>query len=299
MFDWNDLKYLLALDEGGTMKRAAELLNTNATTVSRHIKSLSDQLSVELFTRDKDGKCNLTQEGMRLEAIARDMQSKLDALDVAKNIEPETETIKITSLEFVLSHFLAPRLREGVNSYNDTQIHLIGSDRRLSLAFGEADLALRFGRPTEGQLIASKIATIEFNIWRPVNGATAGWVGLEEELDWTPEMKLGWDYFGGPPTVRATSFLAARNIATSMGLNVISPKSVIYPRLKKFEMIATDSVSRDVWSVIHESRRQSRRLTAVRKWARRAVQEGVAFHNSVEEVATDPIESSSITTTLK
>ncbi len=289
MLDWNDLQYILALDEGKTMRRAAELLETNPTTVSRHLKTLSEERGAALFTRDKDGNCYLTQEGKQLREIATELRSRLQSLDTSTEDLNENEVITVTSLEFLLTHMLAPRIEEGNASFPNTRIHLIGSDRRLSLAYGEADLALRFGRPSEGQLIASKIAEVDFHIWRPLNCTAEEWVGLEEELDWTPEMQMGAAHFGKPPAIRVSSFAAARNAAASMGYHFVSPPAVVLPKRALFSPIDGEPTKREVWSVIHETQKHSQRLAAVRQWAKEAVQEGVGLSlDSFQRAKTSP-----------
>ncbi len=273
MLDWNDLQYILALDEGKTMRRAAELLNTNPTTVSRHLKALSEEREAVLYTRDKDGLCALTSEGKQLRELAKDFRSRLQELDVSHQQDDQTAEVTITSLEFLLTHMLAPDLAQGMASYPDTKINLIGSDRRLSLAYGEADLALRFGRPSEGQLIASKIAEVEFHIWGPAGHKSEDWIGLEEELDWTPEMRLGMAHFQKAPILRVSSFTAARNAAISLGYNFVAPFAVAVTKWEHVSPLDVDPVKREVWSVIHETQRHSQRLAAVRAWAKTAVQD--------------------------
>lgn len=282
MLDWNDLQYILALDEGKTMKRAADLLQTNATTVSRHIKALSVQMDTVLFTRDKDGLCHLTPQGKQLLTIAREMRERLRSLDVPTNGDDVGEIIKITSLEFLLTHFLAPNLADVSGVGDGTRVHLIGSDRRLSLAFGEADLALRFGRPVEGQLIASKVAEVAFHAWSARGCTSNDWVGLDEELDWTPEMQFGFAHFGRAPAFRVSSFSAARNACLSLKLNVIAPAQVICPCWENFQINDVEPVTREVWSVIHESRKLDKRLATVRAWAKDVVQSGLSLHKDPE-----------------
>jgi len=52
MQNWNDLIYCLALAEYKTMGKAAKVLRTNATTVSRHINSLSETYQQPIFIKD-------------------------------------------------------------------------------------------------------------------------------------------------------------------------------------------------------------------------------------------------------
>jgi DNA-binding transcriptional LysR family regulator len=269
MHDWNDYQYILALDEGGTMKQAANLLGTNATTVSRHIKRLSEEHGVMLFSGNKGGNWSITDEGKTLLRVAKEINKKLDSLDLAPS--KSRQIIKISSIEFLFSHYLAPQLGTGLGAFPDTEIHFLGTDRRLSLAYGEADIAFRFGRPEEGNLMASKIATIRYDVWSAPGTKPKDWIGLEEDLDWTPEMKFAAAYFGRPPIARMSSFVAARRGAISAGLGVVGPGAVMKQGGDLVPIAGAGSSERDVWSVIHETNKLNTRLAQVRSWAKAAV----------------------------
>lgn len=273
MLDWNDLKYVLALRDGGTMKRAAAFLKTDPTTVSRHIKRISTQLNADLFHLSKGGQWSLTPRGTELTILAQQFRDNLNRLHLGDTSLGESETVVITSLEFVLAHYLAPRVLGGIKSFPDTKISLLGSDKRLSLAYGEADIALRFGRPTEGQLLTSKVADVSFDIFIVPGYAPDNWIGMAEGLDWTPEMRLGFQHFGAPPRLRVSSFAAAREAAIATGFAAVGPGVIMRQGQRLEPMAGAETVTRSVWSVIHETRRYSQRLLAVRDWIRTAVLE--------------------------
>ena len=48
--DWNDLKYLIAVADSGSLKAAAKHLGVNHTTVWRKMQSLEEHLDCQLFT---------------------------------------------------------------------------------------------------------------------------------------------------------------------------------------------------------------------------------------------------------
>ena len=268
MYDWNNFQYVLALNEAGTMKRAAVLLGTNPTTVSRHIKKLNDMSGYMIFVQGQGGEWKITDEGKTLLELASDFQERVDRLEDLRERRSRQETITITSIEFLLTYFLAPRINEAIDCYPDTLIKLRGSDKRLSVAYGEADLALRFARPVEGQLVASKISEMPFYLWSETGALPDAWVGLDEPLDWVPEMQLAHKVFSGPPLVRVTSFAALGEAAAALGIAAVGPERVMseIPKLKKVESV--EPVYREIWSVIHENRRHDKRLAAVREWAK-------------------------------
>lgn len=269
MYNWNGFQYVMALEEGGTMRRAAELLGTNATTVSRNIKRMYEQHGTMLFSMQKGGNWETTPDGKEFLNLALEFKVKLDRLKLMGEEVGERQQIIVTSVEFLLAEYLTPCMNELTKQMPNVEIALIGADRRLSLAYGQAHLALRFGRPTEGNLVASKIASISFGCWVPKDQQDAReWVGLPEELDWTPEMQMGYDVFGKPPFHRASSFDAVRKVAASCGYGAVGPCIVMHSGGALVPRPDSPSVERDVWSVIHETNKLNHAPTEVRQWAR-------------------------------
>lgn len=269
MYNWNGFQYVLALHEGGTMRQAAELLGTNATTVSRHIKRMSEQHGTMLFSMQKGGNWEITPDGKELLRLALEFKVKLDRLKLIEGESDDRQEIIVTSVEFLLAEYLTPQVGKCVRDFPQIDISLIGADRRLSLAYGQAHLALRLGRPTEGNLVASKIAEIPFGCWVPRDKPhVRDWVGLPEELDWTPEMELGYKVFGRPPRYRVSSFDALQKAAVSGGFAAVGPCIVMCRNGLLVPKDNTESVQREVWSVIHESNKLNSGLQQVRQWAR-------------------------------
>lgn len=269
--DWNDFQYLVALEEGRTMKRAAELMGTDPTTVSRHVKRISDQLGIMLFSLQRGGDWQITSAGRQITSRAKAFQQGIEELDLDTDLAPSVRTVKVTSLEFLLTNYLAPALKTGLECYPSTRIELMAADKRISLAFGEADLALRFGRPTEGQLVAGMIAEVPFSFWQRPEQDSKNWIGFQEDLDWTPEMKHGHAVFDRPPAVRVSSFAAARIAGLELNMPFIAPAAVLTSDDPFVKAAGIAPVTRELWGVIHASRRLDRRLAAVRGWAKDAV----------------------------
>lgn len=270
--NWNDLQYVLALRDGRTIKHAAHLLRTNPTTVSRHIKSLTQELGTTLFAPHKDGTWHITAEGRKLARIAEDLKAGLASLADDQDMDQEPRSVKITSLEFLLTHYIAPHIRPDTPALRGVELSLYAADRRLSLAYGEADIALRFGRPTEGQLLAAKVADVGFHVYHGTSELPGDWVGLPEEFDWLPEMQLGFAVFGKPPAVRVSAFATARETALASQFAAVGPAVVMLNNPRMQVSKDTPGIAREVWSVIHETRRHSKQLATIREWIKDAMQ---------------------------
>lgn len=267
MQHWDDLKYLLALEESHSLIKAAKVLKTNPTTVSRHIKRLSEAYKKTLVTRQPSGEWALTQEGKVFAATAKRCNTEIDALNGdAQTPAPE---IIITTTDFVGEHILAPHISNVISRPNDLVLTLDMRDRNVSLAFGEADLAIRLGRPTTGKLIASKLADIEMGVFSIDGKMTKRWIGLPSQYDWVPEMQFALDFFGCEPIIRLGSFASIRDIAVKHDLACVGPHLMMNGwRGLDFMDCPDPAANREVWSVFHETRSHDQALFRARQWAK-------------------------------
>ena len=72
MFDWNDLKYFLALTRHGSTLAAARALGVDASTVQRRIAELERCIGQPLVRREPTGyRLTAFGEAMRARAVSR------------------------------------------------------------------------------------------------------------------------------------------------------------------------------------------------------------------------------------
>ena len=65
MLNWNDLRYVLAVSRGGTLRAAARLLGVDDTTVARRLVAMQETIGARLCQRLVDGTLRLTTSGER------------------------------------------------------------------------------------------------------------------------------------------------------------------------------------------------------------------------------------------
>ena len=80
MFDWNDLRYFLAVAREGSTIAAAKALCVNQSTVQRRLSELEEKLGRELTTRHTSG-YKLTAFGEELLAYAERVESAVGELE--------------------------------------------------------------------------------------------------------------------------------------------------------------------------------------------------------------------------
>ena len=164
--DWNDLRFFLSVARLGSLSAAARALRVDPATVGRRIKNLEEALSLRCFERRADG-YRLTETGRRLLEHAERVEGDLLGLSRAVDAEDRAVSgqVAITASEAISLPFLIPMLPALLEKYPHLSVDLLSSNRVLSLARREADIALRMVRPAEGDLLTRKIADIGYGLF--------------------------------------------------------------------------------------------------------------------------------------
>jgi molybdate transport repressor ModE-like protein len=159
MFDWNDLRYLLAIAREGSTLAAAKALGVSQPTVQRRLAALEERIDRKLVEHHPTG-YRLTELGKTLLPHAVDVERSVEAFQrqLMSTGEDLTGTLRVTCPEGMASRLLAPVIEAFREKYPGLRVDLIMTDRRLDLAKGEAEVALRIHEPGDDQLIARRIA---------------------------------------------------------------------------------------------------------------------------------------------
>jgi DNA-binding transcriptional LysR family regulator len=144
MFNWNDLRYFVAVAREGSTLAAARLLRTSQTTVARRISALEAALGLPLFEKRQAGYA-LTPAGQELLARAEQVEMAATAFGDAASSEARSITgaVKLTTEEIYASTLLTPMLRELHERHPEIVIELDTSQQVRDLGGGEADISLR------------------------------------------------------------------------------------------------------------------------------------------------------------
>lgn len=164
MFDWNDLKYFLAVARSGSTLAAARALKVNQTTVARRIDILEKRLGISLFVRLPNG-YRLTERGEATVSLAAQVEQGAKTLaDTALGWKRAIAgTVRVTTTEVLAIDVLAPLVSELRDRHPSLVVELIADDRRLDLSRGEVDVAIRVGScPGEPGIVRRRLAT---SVW--------------------------------------------------------------------------------------------------------------------------------------
>ena len=196
--DWNDLRYVLVLAQHQTMVAAAEALRVHQTTIARRIVALEARLQTRLFDRI-DGRFAPTSRGMIIVRRAQDMESVRLALDddLIHNPAQGRAVVRLSVIQTFVTGFLARHLAAFSKEHPNIQLELICENRPSVLEHREADIAIRYVRPAQGQSMARKIGVLGSAAYahKSLLGADLdwrrdlSWIGFAQVADRWPEFK--------------------------------------------------------------------------------------------------------------
>lgn len=157
MFDWNDLKYLLAVARHGSTIAAGKALRLSQSTVQRRLSELERKIGRKLVTRTVAG-YRLTGFGKELQPYAERIEAAVGDFErhVTDAGRDRIGVIRVTCPEPIV-HRMTPLIERFHARHPKLRVEFVMSDRYLDLAKGEADVAFRSG-DTDDELVGRKIA---------------------------------------------------------------------------------------------------------------------------------------------
>ena len=167
MINWNDLRHFLAIARGGSIGAAARSLKVNQSTTQRRLLALEKGLGCVLVERHGTS-YRLTSQGQILIASVTNVEAAVDAVQrkVASFDNKDLGTVKVTCLVTVGQRIVKSGLLDAFHArHPGTRVELLMEQRILDLSKGEADIAIRGGKPGSGALVCRKIAEVPWGIY--------------------------------------------------------------------------------------------------------------------------------------
>jgi DNA-binding transcriptional LysR family regulator len=167
VFDWNDLKYFLAVARNGSTLAAARALGTSQSTVHRRLQELERRLGCPLIKRHPTG-YRLTELGSLMVTHAERVEEAVVSFE--RNLTASDQnlfgTVRLTCPEaFGYRLMRSSVLDKFTGRFPSLRVEFVMSDQVLDLAKGEADIAIRGSPSTDGRLIGRKIADLPWAVY--------------------------------------------------------------------------------------------------------------------------------------
>ena len=217
-FDWNDLRYFLAVARTGSTIAAAKDLGVNQSTVQRRLAALEEAIGRELVERLPVG-YRLTSFGEELRPHAEQVEAAIACFD-RKIASTDTAPSRDGASHVLRGHGLSVSSREcwtcSIRAIPRCGSICIIADRYLDLAKGEADIALRAGESKDSSLISRKLSDTPWAIY-----ASRSYVGRHGRAEAIPDLNRH-------ATVAFDGYL--ENLSISKWLRSAAPNAAVTAR---------------------------------------------------------------------
>ncbi|HEY8566343.1 MAG TPA: LysR family transcriptional regulator [Beijerinckiaceae bacterium] len=277
-FDWDDLRFFLAVARAGRLTVAARRLGADHATVSRRVTALEAALKAKLFERRPQGYA-LTEHGERLLAKAESMETQ--ALAVSSEIGGAdlalSGIVRIGTPDGFGTAFLAPRMASFGAQFPDLEVQVVAMPRLLSLSKREADIAVSLSPPKEGKIVARKLTDYRLGLYAtqayldraaPVTAPddlhAHAVIGYIDDLIFTPEL----DYLdevsrGLRARIQSSSLVAQMNAALSDAGICVLPRFMAAPEPRLVPVLPEAvAITRSFWLIVHADLKEVARIRA-------------------------------------
>jgi DNA-binding transcriptional LysR family regulator len=289
--DWDDYRYFLAVADAGSLSAAAQRLGSSQPTVGRRIAALEARLEARLFVRSQQGYA-LTPAGEAIIDAAQRLAADHREIDLRVKGQSSrlVGTVAVSTSESMSVAWLIPRLSRFRDLYPYIRIEVHLDSARVDITRGEADLALRFDRPgDDDMLLARKVGCARFGLYASAaylrrHGTPLAVDDLHEHAVIGPAGRLAetqvpeWlGPVGGTDSVASNSMLGIfAAVEGSLGIGFL-PEYMAQPARSLRRLLSEQfHAVLDLWLVVHPHTRGAARIQAVLDFL-------------AEEVSADPL----------
>src|SRR6185437_8003793 len=158
---WDDLKSFLACARFKSFRNAAEALGVTSTTLMRRIDRLEECIGCKLFLRDQSG-LTLSDDGAAMigDVIEMERQAFNVFRRAAHASNDASGTVRVAVTEGPGNFWILPRLIDFQKTYRNITVDLRCAMEQADVARLEADIAIQLERPTNPDLIVSKLGRL-------------------------------------------------------------------------------------------------------------------------------------------
>lgn len=273
--DWNDLRYVLAVHEQGSLARAARVLGVNHTTVLRRMNAFEQGLGVRLFERLPAGYV-LTSAGEALLPAARSIADTLTDLErrLAGQDLRLRGSLRIATTDTLALGILPPHLARFRGEHDGVDLEVTTSNALANLSRRDADVAVRPATGSPDALVGRRVCAVALALYaspaylarvpakRPLGEHV--WVAPDDSLSATsvgrwlrrtlPDVRV---------SMRADSYMVLRD-AASAGLGVAALPCYVGDRTPALVRVRNPlpELATELWILTHEDLRQTVRVRA-------------------------------------
>jgi DNA-binding transcriptional LysR family regulator len=226
MIDWDDLRFFAALARSGSLSAAARELRVDHATVGRRVAALERSLGLRLIDR-LPRSAPLTPHGVAVAAALAPMETGVVAIErLARLAAAPAASLRVSAPPALAAYVIAPRLAGFHRNHPNIAIVLSAAPGAAALDKGEADIAVRMGRPEETGVVAKRIGRARFGLYASPEVARAPrsewrYIGFDANLDHVTSQRWLKAIAGDHDLAFRASDLFSQAQAARAGLGVV------------------------------------------------------------------------------
>jgi DNA-binding transcriptional LysR family regulator len=282
---WDDLRTFLACAGHLSFRKAADALDLTSTTTMRRIDRLESRLGFSLFVRHQAG-LQMTDAAREILVKVREMErNSFDVFRRATQASPDLAgVVRVAVTEGVGTYWVMPKLIEFQSTYRRLTIDLRCAMEQADVARLEADMAIQFEKPSNPDLIVTRLGRL--HVYPFVSREYARLYGVPSSLadlrhhrivqQITPQIDenayaraMGVDSVAGIVGIRTNSSSATLYaVERSAGVGMLPTCSIALGA----PLVAVDVGFRnhfDLWLTYHPDLKRSEKHTVVVEWLKR------------------------------
>lgn len=280
--DWNLLRSFLAIYETGTLTEAAKRLKTTQPSMGRHLRELEDSVKETLFAR-LPGKL---KPNARADALYESLLGMRNSIKQAEGLFNEGAqtlhgVVRVAVSEAYAYHVVPAILLPLLSEHSELEIELSVSNQTDNLLRRDADIAVRFFRPNQEDIIAIKVGETKLGLFAHEDYIKRHGMPMSVDMVGSPivaggdreVIALGMFIQGAAPKSALrfrfrTDFVLAREAAVRSGHAIGMMFADIAKLSPELVPVLQDRVGRkqEIWLCAHEELRRSRAMRFV--WER-------------------------------
>ncbi|MDP9123050.1 MAG: LysR family transcriptional regulator [Pseudomonadota bacterium] len=208
--NWDDLRFVLAVADAGSLAGAGRSLEITLSTALRRLDAIEAGLGTRLFERRRGGYMP-TDAGELMVREARAMAPRVDEVKrqlLGRDLRMKG-TVRFTTAFATVSYLLAQALADFTRAQPRIAVNVHESSVLLDLSQRQADVALRFSRQAPEHWVGRQLGVVQYRIY--ARRSTAGLPQTVHGLATLLEMPA-WIEFGGPGSENRCSRWTQRHV---------------------------------------------------------------------------------------
>lgn len=274
--NWDDLRYVLAVAESGSVSAAARALGVNHATVLRRVAAFEERHGMSLFEKGARG-YTIPPDRIRVIEAAREAEAAIAAVGrlMQGRGAPGAGRVRVTTTD-TFSLTVVPEILAAIEVPGGPRFELLTSNGHLDFARLHADISIRPAPKLPDDLAGEHAVDLGFAAYgRP---GVSGWLGLRGPLaasglgQWFAEQVPSADTSGGADSFPVLRKMAEAGLGRTLLPCILGDASPDLERLPD----GPEGPSVAVWVASHVSLADAPRLRSLR----RAIAEGLARHRN-------------------